>query len=69
MQKGKECEVELLFSGIKTIELKDFNHGNIIFGIEFKKTDSGIKMSMDSSFGLVCDLVCQEVEVLDLKTI
>jgi hypothetical protein len=67
LMTDKHCLITILFKGIKSIDLKNFNHQNVIFEMHFSKNNSNIEVVLDSSFGLYFQLICECVVVKSCK--
>jgi hypothetical protein len=60
----------LLFERLTSIELSEFNHQNVLFGLKVA-TETGdgeraFRVTLDPSFGLGGSLVCGRVVVADV---
>ena len=48
----KHIIVRFLLDGITESSFEDFNHQNVLFGLQLTKQDAGFNLTLDSSFGL-----------------
>ena len=68
--REKHTLVRFLFERITSTELSDFNHQNVLFGLEvFPEMADGIpafRVTLDPSYGVGGSLVCGRVTVADV---
>jgi Immunity protein 50 len=63
--------VTLMFSDIEELDLRHFNHQNVLSGLAIKKANSGpgnsktFRVWLESSFGLAGTFTCKRIEVLE----
>jgi hypothetical protein len=66
----KHTLVRFLFELMTSIELAEFNHQNVLFGLEFAtetvEGERAFRVTFDPSYGLGGSLVCGRVVVADL---
>ena len=44
--------VEILLDGVTDLELTDFSHQNVIFGLDLQHTETGWRLSLHPCFGI-----------------
>ena len=60
-------EVVLRFDGIEDLVLEDFNHQNVMFGLDLSRADDRIKVEIDSVFGARCAFTCRRGSVVSVE--
>jgi hypothetical protein len=60
-------EVVLRFDGIEDLVLEDFNHQNVMFGLDLSQTEDRIKVEIDSVFGARCAFTCHRGSVVSAE--
>ncbi|UOQ54900.1 Imm50 family immunity protein [Hymenobacter cellulosivorans] len=65
-QQTKQCTIELLFTGIREMELEGFSHQNVILSLEIEESGSHIQCTINPSVGLDAFLIAEKVSVLSL---
>ena len=67
----KHTLVRFLFERITSIELSEFNHQNVLFGLgiaaEVVEGEPAFRVTLDPSYGLGGSLVCGRVVVADVS--
>lgn len=59
--------VSLRFENITNLKLEDFNHQNVLWGLDFQEAEINsnlIKVNMETSYGCRGEFLCEEVIVL-----
>ena len=63
--------VRFVFERITSIELSEFNHQNVLFGLEVAEEmvegERAFRVTLDSSYGLSGSLVCGQIVVADVS--
>jgi hypothetical protein len=60
-------EVVLRFDGIEDLVLEDFNHQNVMFGLDLSQVEDRIKVEIDSVFGARCAFTCHRGSVVSVE--
>ena len=67
----KHTLVRFLFERITSIELSEFNHQNVLVGLEIAEEmvdgERAFRVTLDSSYGLSGSLVCGQIVVADVS--
>ncbi|HWE01880.1 MAG TPA: Imm50 family immunity protein [Tepidisphaeraceae bacterium] len=67
----KNTIVRLVFERLLACELSDFNHQNVLFGLEIEEQEvegqRAFCITIDSSYGLSGSLACRRVVVADVR--
>jgi len=59
----KELAVRFLIEGISVLDLHNFNHQNVVFGIDIRKAESGYELTLDECFGVVGRIVADKIKI------
>jgi len=57
----KHAAVTLYLRGVYELDLKDFNHQNVIFGLEVQTAEHGVRLVLDGCYGLSGSFAAEEV--------
>ncbi|HNB24080.1 MAG TPA: Imm50 family immunity protein [Candidatus Melainabacteria bacterium] len=60
---NKDVVVMFKLSGVLELELNEFNHQNVIFGLELKAVEEGIELELEPCFGVSGRVVAKRVEI------
>ena len=67
----KHTLVRFLFERITSLELSEFNHQNVLFGLgvaeEMVQGERAFRVTLDSSYGLGGSLICGHIVVADVS--
>ena len=69
--REKHTLVRFFFERITAIELSEFNHQNVLFGLdvaeEMVEGERAFRVTLDSSYGLSGSLVCGHIVIADVS--
>lgn len=60
---NKDIVVTFKLKDVLELELDEFNHQNVIFGLELKPVEQGIELELEPCFGASGRLVAKQVEI------
>lgn len=60
---AKHVVVEFILEAVSGLSLNGFNHQNVIFGLNFERSGSGFRLTLDDCYGLAGNIEADRVSI------